>query len=45
MDMALAILNYSSINKGVNKKEGVILRYFQVCYVECATTYYVGFFI
>jgi len=40
MDIILAILNnsrichiyniYSSINKGVNKKEGVILRYFNI---------------
>ena len=40
MDIALAILNnsrvchiynvYSGINRGVNKKEGVILRYFDV---------------
>jgi len=39
MDMALAALNYSrichiynvySINRGINKKEGAILRYFKV---------------
>jgi len=40
MDIVLAILNYSriyyiyniysGINRGVNKKEGVILRYFNV---------------
>jgi len=55
MDIALAALNhsrichvynvYSSINRGVNKKEGAILRYFDVynifnvCYMDSATTY------
>jgi len=55
MDIALAALNcsrichiynvYSSINRGVNKKEGAILRYFNVHnifdvrYVDSATTY------
>jgi hypothetical protein len=47
--MALAVLNYSriyyiyniysSINRGVNKKEGAILRYFDVRHVDSATTY------
>ena len=30
---------YSSNNRGVNKKEGVILRYFDVRYVDSAISY------
>jgi len=53
--MALTILNYSrichiynvysSINRGVNKKEGVIVRYFNVRYVDSTTTYRAQFFL
>ena len=55
IDIALAVLNrsrichvynvYSSINRGVNKKEGAILKYFNVYnifnvrYVDSAITY------
>ena len=54
IDIALTALNYgricyiyniySSINKGINKKEGAILKYFDVyyfdvCHVNSATTY------
>ena len=47
--MALAALNYSkichiyniysNINRGINKKEGVILGYFNVHYVDSTITY------
>ena len=47
--MAFAALNYSKIchvynvyggiNRGINKKEGTILRYFDVRHMDSATTY------
>ena len=46
MDIAFATLNYnricylySGINRGVNKKEGAILGYFDVRYVDSTITY------